>query len=250
MASSKTQVMRGINIVAAINKKPMRLDALLGNQLGHWPKFRADTGPFSKLPYLGMKLCHSQKSRSCTYTLFLPQWVEIELIFDLWAAVSEIRGDFKIYIFGHETGPLTKDPEVAHILPFYPSGLKLSLFSLYGQAFPRYWPIFKIAIFGHGTWQLANVPEVAHISPFYPRGSKFSLFFALRAAVSEIWAGFENCHIWAWNLAIGQSSRTCTYIHPMLPPSPKFHSVLLYSWLFPRYWQFCIFPLATMFNFF
>ena len=36
---------------------------------------------------------------------------------------------------------------------------------------------------------------------------------------------------------------------PILPPSPKFHSVLLYGWPFPRYWQFCIFPLATMLNF-
>ena len=26
---------------------------------------------------------------------------------------------------------------------FYPKGLKLTLFSLYGQRFPRYWPIFK-----------------------------------------------------------------------------------------------------------
>ena len=39
----------------------------------------------------------------------------------------------------------------------------LSLFSLYGQRFPRYWPIFKIVIFGDGTSPLANVLEVAHI---------------------------------------------------------------------------------------
>ena len=34
-------------------------------------------------------------SRSCTYTLFLPQRIEIELIFSLQAAVSEIRADFQ-----------------------------------------------------------------------------------------------------------------------------------------------------------
>ncbi len=56
--------------------------------------------------------------------------------------------------------------EVAHIPSFYPRGIKLNLFLLYGQRFPRYWSIFKIAIFGHETWQVAKVPEVAHILSF------------------------------------------------------------------------------------
>ena len=38
-------------------------------------------------------------------------------------------------------------------------------------------------------------------------GVEIELIFALWAAVSEI----QNCHIWAWNLAFGQSSRSCTY---------------------------------------
>ncbi len=33
---------------------------------------------------------------------------------------------FQIAIFGHETWSFVKVPEVAHILPFYPKGLKLS----------------------------------------------------------------------------------------------------------------------------
>ncbi len=171
---------------------------------------------------------------------------------------------FKIAIFGHETWPLAKVPEVAQthvppVLSFYPRGAKLSLFSLYGQRFPRYGPIFKFAIFGHETWPSAKVPEVSHIASFYPWGAKLSYFrstgsgfrdsgrfsklphlgmkighwlkfqklhiyslstpwgqnwayiFALRATVSEIQADFQNCHIWAWNLPIGQSSRSCTY---------------------------------------
>ena len=56
-----------------------------------------------------------QSSRSCTYTLFLPQGVEIELIFALRAAVSETWP-----IFGHETWPSAEIPEVAHIPSFYP----------------------------------------------------------------------------------------------------------------------------------
>ncbi len=96
------------------------------------------------------------------------------------------------------------DPEVAHILSFYPRGS--SLFSIYGQRFQRYGPIFKIAIFGHETWQVAKVPEVAHIpgTLFLRQGVEIKLIFALRAAVSEIRTIFQNCHIWAWNLAIGQ----------------------------------------------
>ncbi len=132
------------------NKRSMGLDALLENQLGHLPK-----------------------SHICSLSI---PGVEIELIFTLRAAVSEIWANFTIEIFRHETWPLTKVPEVAHIPSFYPIALKLSLFSLHRQWFPRYRPIFKIAIFGHETWQLATVPEVAHIPSFYPRGSNFSLF--------------------------------------------------------------------------
>ena len=60
--------------------------------------------------------------------LFLPQGVKIEVIFALRAAVSEIRAIFKIAIFGHETWPSAKVPEVAHITSFHPRGAKLSLF--------------------------------------------------------------------------------------------------------------------------
>ncbi len=60
---------------------------------------------------------------------------------------------------------------------------KLSLVLLYRQGLLRYGPTFKIAIFGDENWPLAKVPEVAHILS--------------RAAVSEILAVFQNCHIWA-----------------------------------------------------
>ncbi len=79
---------------------------------------------------------------------------------------------------------------------FLPLGVKLSLFSLYGQQFPKYGSIFKIAIFGHGTWSLAKVLEVAHIASFYPRGVEIELIFALRAVISAIRVDFQNFHIW------------------------------------------------------
>ena len=85
------------------------------------------------------------------------------------AAVSEIWAIFKIAIFGHDTWPSAKVPEVAHIASFYPRwGAKLNLFLLYGQRFLSYEPIFKIALFGHETWLLAKVTEVANLLPKLP----------------------------------------------------------------------------------
>ena len=52
-----------------LNKRPMGLDALLEHQFGHLPKFNI--------------------------TAFLPQGVEIELIFALGPAVSEIWANFQ-----------------------------------------------------------------------------------------------------------------------------------------------------------
>ena len=194
-------------------------------------------------------LAISQSSKSCTYILFLPHGGEIEIIFVLRAAVSEIYGlIFKMALFGHETWPLAKVPEVAHLLSFYPRQLKLSLFLLYGQRFPSYGPIFKIAIFGHKTWPLVKVPEVAHMVSFYPKGGNWAYFHSMGSGFQDTgrfsklpylgmklghWPKFQMLHIYFLNTA----------------PSPEFHSDSLYGWLFPRYWQFCIFPLATMSNF-
>ncbi len=90
-----------------------------------FPKYR----PILKLIYFGMKLGHWE-SRSCTYTLFLPKGIKRD---SLYGSCT--------YTF------------------YLPSkGSKLSLFSLYRQQFPRYWPIFNIALFGHETWPLAKVP--------------------------------------------------------------------------------------------
>ncbi len=85
---------------------------------------------------------------------------------------------FKIAIFGHETWPLAKVPEVAHILPdvqLQPLGVEIKLiFALRA----RYRLIFKLDIFGDETWPLANVPEVVHIY-FLPQGFKIEFIFAL-----------------------------------------------------------------------
>ncbi len=77
--------------------------------------------------------------------------------------------------------------------------------------------------------------QMSHIHFFYPRWVEVELIFALSAVVSEIQADFENCHIWAWNLAIGQSFRSCTYIL-FLPNGVEIELILaLRAWLL-RYW--------------
>ncbi len=55
---------------------------------------QAEVSEIRKLP-LGMKLGHWPKCQSCTYTLFPPQGVKIELIFALHAVVSEIQVDIQ-----------------------------------------------------------------------------------------------------------------------------------------------------------
>ncbi len=69
-------------------------------------------GNFEIGPYLGN--CRQYSENKLHFD------VEIELIFDLRADISEILHVFQIAIFGHETWPLAKVPEVAHILSFYP----------------------------------------------------------------------------------------------------------------------------------
>ena len=139
----------------------------------NWAYFRStgngfrNTGHFSKLPYLGIKLGN---------------WPKFQ----------------KFHIYSDSS---------------YPMGSKLSLFLLHGQ---RFWDTVQFSklpsIFGHETWLLVKVPEVAHILFFLSRrGGEIELIFGLRAAVSEIQTNFQNCHIWAWHLASGQSERSCTY---------------------------------------
>ncbi len=52
-------------------------------------------GPWALTLCLRTNLAIGQSARSCTYTLFLPQGGEIELIFALRAAVSEIQASFQ-----------------------------------------------------------------------------------------------------------------------------------------------------------
>ncbi len=150
----------------------MDLDDLLENQLGHLQKFQKLHIKSISTSGVGIELHEQQFTR--------------------YVAI------FKIAIFGDETCPLAKVPEVAHIHSLYPKGSKLSLFSLYGQRFLRYRPIFKMPYLGIKlSMAIGQNARSCTYTLFLPHRVEIELIFTLWAALSEIRADFQNCHIWA-----------------------------------------------------
>ncbi len=80
-----------------------------------------------------------ERSQSCICTLFLPQGVEIKLIFALRATVSEIGADLQnFHIWAYNLEFEERSLSCICSLSFYPRGLKMSLFLLYGQWLSRF----------------------------------------------------------------------------------------------------------------
>ena len=178
------------------NKRPMGLDALLENQLGHLPKFhilsfyprgrnwfftlRAAVSEiranFQNCHIRAWNLAIGQGSRSCTYTLFLPQEGEIELIFTLRTALSEIGAYFQnCHIWAWNLAVSQSSRSCTYTL-FLPQGVKIELIlALCITVSEIYADFYNCHIW---AWNLAlvNVIKVAHVPSFYPRGSKLSLF--------------------------------------------------------------------------
>ncbi len=78
------------------------------------------------------------------------------------------------------------------------------------------------------------------------------LWLPLQAQLLPMWVEAVLIHVayirqWNWADQSVKSLISKSVTLPDVPPSPIFHSVLLYNW--PRYWLFSIFPLATMLNF-
>ena len=118
-----------------------------------FPGKSLNTGRFSKLPYLGMKLCHWPKCQKLhIYPLSTPGRSKLSLFYLYGQRFPRYGPIFKITILRYESWQGAKVPEVAQIASFYPNGLKLRLFLLYAKQFLRYGLIFKIAIFEHETW--------------------------------------------------------------------------------------------------
>ena len=68
---------------------------------------------------------------------------EIELIFTLRAAVSEIQANFQNCHIGHETWPLANVPEVAYVSNFNPRGVEIELIFALQTAVSEIWADFQ-----------------------------------------------------------------------------------------------------------
>ncbi len=154
-----------------------------------------DTGRFSKLPFWGHEnLATGKRSRSWTY-ITLWQWhLTVGQKFQkhafslgwnflsIRAAVSKINPIFKIAmcVFGHQTCQLAKSHKVAYnMLSFYPSGSKLTLYSLYGQRWFRdKCRFFNIAIFGQDLIIGKISRRCTCTFSFYPQRIEIELIFA------------------------------------------------------------------------
>ncbi len=127
-------------------------------------------------------------------TFFLPQGVEIKLIFALQAAIFEIRTDFPNFHIWAWNQIWRQDS-------FYPIGSKLSLFFTLWAAVSEIRTDFQNCHIW--AWNLAIGQSCTYIF-FLPQGVGIELIFALRAAVSDTGQFSKNCHIWAWNFAMAK----------------------------------------------
>ena len=119
---------------------------------------------------------NGKRSRSCTYTFFLPQGLILSLFSLHGQRFPTYRQILKNYPYlGMKLGPWQKFQKLHIYSLSTPMGSKLNIFLLYKLWFPRYGPISNIAILGYGTCPLAKLSEVAHTLCFYLRGS-LSLF--------------------------------------------------------------------------
>ncbi len=167
----------------------MGLDALLENQLGHGPKFQ----------------------KLHIYSLSTPGGQH-------WVYFCSTGSGFR------DMGRFSKLPYLARNLSIgqssrsytqalsTPGGWNVAYFLSMGSGFQDTGRLSKLLYLGLKTWPLVKVPEVTYIVlSFYPMGSKLSLFWPYEHRFPKYGQYFHNCHIWAWNLAIGQSFRSCTY---------------------------------------
>ncbi len=135
-----------------------------------------DTSRLAKLKYLGLEF--EKSFRSCIWTIFLPQRVEVELIVVLEAAASEIWTDIQnCHVWAWNLEFENKVPEAAYGYSFYQWG-GFNLFLLYMQWFPSYRPI---------DFQANCILHIGklHMCSLYPRGSQLTLFSLYEKAFSR-----------------------------------------------------------------
>ncbi len=129
------------------------------------------------MAYLDMKLGHRQKFQKLNIHCLWSLGVENELnIFALQPAVSEIWADFwnlPYYIYvRHKAWSLTKDPDVAHVLAFYPQGVEIELIFTLQAVVSEIWGDFQnYRIYLGMTLHWQKIQKL-HIYPFLPAGGQ------------------------------------------------------------------------------
>ncbi len=194
------------------NKRPMGLGALLNNQLG-WP--------WAKFP----KVAHA--------LFFLSQDVEIDHLFALRAAISEIMADFQnchFWAWNLHAWPLAKIPEVEHILCFLQGLKKIELILILRAE------VSEILADFQNCYISAWIPEVAHtgILFFFSKGLKLSLFLLYGQWFPTYGQIFKTDLFGheTWQAAkVPEVAQICSFY----PRQPKLSLFLLYGQQFLRY---------------
>ncbi len=183
-----------------------------------------------------------KRSRGYTYIFFLPKGGDIELIFTLRAAVSELQADFQndhIWAWNVASG---KFPEVAHTLLSTPGGQNWACFRSTGSGFRDTGRFSKLPYLGMTLGHKKSKSCIYTL--FLPKGIEIELIVALQTAVFKIRTDFLNCHSWAWNLVTDKTFRSCTHAL-FLPKGSTLILFSLYWQRFPRYGP--IFKIAIFF---
>ena len=195
-----------------------------------------------------MKLGHWPNSQKLhIYRLSTPGGRTWSYFSSTGSSFQNMSGFLKLPYLGMKHGHRPKFQKL-RIPSFYPSGSKLSLFSLYGQLFPRYGPIFKISIFGqqfprHGPIFKLTIylgTKLVHWSKF----QKLNIY-PLSTPGSQNWAYFRSTgsgfrytgrfvKLSCLGIKLGQSCRSCTYTL-FLSQWVKLSLFLLYGQQFLKY---------------
>ncbi len=106
--------------------------------------------------------------QNCQYLGNRCPWSENKLNFDPWGRETvyvQLQELWPIAIFGHETWPLAKVPEVAHIPSFYSKGVEIELiFALRAAGQKLYHKLYI---------SFLNYPQVPNFTPFCSTAGHF-----------------------------------------------------------------------------
>ncbi len=173
-----------------------------------------DTGRYSKLAYLGMKLGHWKKFQKLHLHSLSIQGVEFELIVALRVAVSEILTNFQNCFIWAKNLASGKSCQKLHIHSFYPRGSKMSLFSFYGQRFvSEILAVFQNCHIWAGSFCIGKSSRICTYALFlHPRGRNWVYFRSTGSSFRDIgrfsklpylgmklghWPKFQKLHIYS-----------------------------------------------------